>query len=52
MDCWDVAAKSIWTSKTPTKVCSLLGRHLKVRFLQRRSLKEEILVVQVDALCV
>ena len=31
---------------------SLLGRHQKARFLWRTMLKEEILAVQVDALCV
>ena len=52
MDCWDVLAKSSWNSRAPTRVCFFAWRHLKARFLQRTSLKEEILVVQVDARCV
>jgi len=52
LDGRDFAAKSIWKSKAPTKVCFFAWQPPWARSLRMTCLKEEILEVQVDAPCV
>ena len=52
LDVYDFAAKSIWKSKAPTKVCFFAWAATMARSIRMTCLKEEILEVQADALCV
>jgi len=51
--CWDGAAKAIWNSKVPTKAFFFFAWVAsKGKIPTEDKLKEEILMVLVDALCV
>jgi len=49
---WDFAASLFGSLRLPQKFVSLLGRPPKARFLHKTCLKEEILAVHVDVICV
>jgi len=52
MDCWDVAAKSIWKSKAPIKVCFFARAASEGKIPTKDKLKRGDSSIQVDALCV